>query len=286
MLMRFRLALFVAFVLVGGITAACSTDADSTSTSAVTDTLTVTTQADSVAHRLMTAHGADAFASAPYLRFNFAVETPTGARVLARHFWDRTTGQYRVEWASGPDSAYVALINVRNVDDELPEGTAFLNGTKLSGSASTKARRQAYGRFVNDTYWLLAPLKVFDPGVRRAYAADSSTAKHDVLHLTFGDVGLTPNDEYWLYVSTGSNRLDRWAYHLQGMSEETPPRVFDWTNYRTLQAPDGPVHLATRKEVVGADQAIITDAIALPSDAPADVFSSPDPILRPDDRGK
>lgn len=238
-----------------------------------------TSAADSIAQRLLRAHGAEAFASAPYLRFAFALDTPDGTRVIGRHFWDRTTGDYRVEWTKGADTAYVALINVRDVTDGLPAGTAYRNGTTLSGEAATEARRTAYQRFINDTYWLLAPLKVADPGVNRTYLPDSSTAAHHVLHLTFGDVGLTPGDEYWLYVSKETGRLDRWAFHLQGMDDAAPPQVYDWKHYVTLTAPNGTVELATRKEAVNGKRAILTKELALPSRPPDGVFSTPAPML-------
>lgn len=280
-----RLALTAAVLAVGLLVAGCASDTGSSPDAdpALTDTLTLDTTADSAAARLLEAHGADAFASAPYFRFNFAVETPEGTRVIGRHLWDRTTGDYRVEWQSGPDSTYVALVNVQNVEKGTPEGEAYLNGEQLEGKAAQQTRRQAYGRFVNDTYWALAPLKVFDPGVNRSYAADSSTAEHDVLHLTFGEVGLTPGDEYWLYVSKETGRLDRWAYHLQGMSEDDSPQPFEWTNDKTLQAPDGPVELAVRKEAVGAEQAVVTDELALPSSPPDGAFSNPEPMLAADE---
>jgi len=242
---------------------------------------TDTTTADAVAQRLLRAHGADAFASAPSLRFTFALDTPTGTRVVGRHLWDRTTGDYRVEWTA-KDTAYVALINVRDVTDGLPDGTAYRNGTELTGDAATEARRTAYQRFINDTYWLLAPLKVADQGVNRTYLPDSSTATHDVLHLTFGDVGLTPDDQYWLYVSKETGRLDRWAFHLEGMDDAAPPQVYDWTGDTTLTAPEGPVTLSTRKEAVGGSRAILTTDLALPSQLPDGAFSTSTPIL--DDR--
>ena len=237
-----------------------------------------TTTADAVAQRLLRAHGADAFASAPFLRFAFALDTPDGTRVIGRHLWDRTTGDYRVEWQTA-DTAYVALINVRDVTDGLPDGTAYRNGTTLTGTAATEARRTAYQRFINDTYWLLAPLKVTDPGVNRTYLPDSSTATHDVLHLTFGDVGLTPDDEYWLYVSTETGRLDRWAFHLQGMDDAAPPQVYEWAGDTTLTAPEGAVTLSTRKEAVNGARAILTTDLALPSRLPEGAFSTPTPML-------
>ena len=275
-----RLLIAVAFLCAGGLIAGCGGSSSSSSASVGgTDTLTVDSKADSVAIRLLEGHGADAFASAPYLRFNFGIERPQGQQVVARHLWNRSTGEYRVEWASGPDSNYVALVNVRNVENQRPEGTVYLNGTELTGEAAQDAREQAYGRFINDTYWLLAPLKVYDPGVNRRYAADSSTAEHEVLRLTFGDVGLTPDDTYWLYVSTETGRLDRWSMRLQGMSEGATPRSYTWTDYVTLEAPDGEVTLATRHEAAEGELAILTNQLALPSSPPAGAFSTSTPML-------
>jgi len=282
-----RLPFVAVLFLAIGLLVGCTSDGGSTSADETvgTDTLTLATTADSVAHRLLEAHGADAWASAPYLRFNFAVETPGGTQVVGRHLWNRETGDYRVEWSQGSDSSYVAIVNVRDVTDDVPSGTAYLNGTQLEGDAARRAREEAYGRFVNDTYWLLAPFKTFDPGVNRSYLPDSSTAEHDVLHLTFGDVGLTPGDQYWLSVSTETGRLDRWAFHLQGMPDDAPPRAYDWTGYKTLRAPDGPVELSTRKEAIGGDTAILTDRLALPSSPPDGAFSSAEPILAADGTG-
>ncbi|MFB6230255.1 MAG: hypothetical protein ABEL04_03780 [Salinibacter sp.] len=278
---RSRLALLAVLLAGSVLTTGCASEPGSQAggTAAPTDTIELNTRADSVAHRLLRAHGADAWATAPYLRFNFGVETPNGTQIVARHLWDRTTGDYRVEWSSSPDSSYVALVNVREVENERPTGTVYLNGEKLTGSAGKEARKRAYGRFVNDTYWLLAPLKTFDPGVRRTYLPDSSTTEHDVVRLTFGDVGLTPDDRYWLYISTETGRLDRWAFHLQGMPDKAPAPSFDWTNYTTLEAPGGTVRLATRKEAIGRNQAILTNQVALPDSLPEGAFSAPTPML-------
>ncbi len=272
-----RLGLLVSIAVVSGLVLGCRSDSKPDSARAMDPPLNST--ADSVAHRLLDAHGADALSSAPYLRFTFAVETPAGTRILGHHFWDRITGDYRVEWTRGSDSSYVALLNIRESTAEAPEGTVYRNGTQLRGTIADTRLRDAYGRFINDTYWLLAPIKVFDPGVNRTDLPDSSTAAHDVLHLTFGDVGLTPGDEYWFFVSTETGRLDEWAFHLQGMDEETPPQRFTWTADTTLQAPDGPVTLARRKEAVDGSRAILTTDLALPSSPPENVFSAPDPML-------
>ncbi len=272
----------LATLLVGSLLwAGCTSGSDSDSEPVVapTDTIAPETRADSVAYRLLQAHGADAWATAPYLRFNFGIETPDGAQTIARHLWNRTTGEYRIEWSAGPDSSYVALVNVREQQDGRLAGTVYLNGNELTGAADENAREEAYGRFVNDTYWLLAPLKPFDPGVNRTYLPDSSTAEHDVIHLTFDDVGRTPGDQYWLYVSTETGRLDRWAYHLQGMPDDAAPQFYDWTQYQELQAPGGTVRLAAHKEALGADRTLLTNQLALPESPPEGAFSTAEPML-------
>jgi hypothetical protein len=182
---RVCVPLLAAFLTVALLGLGCASEPapDGGASVAPTDTLVPTTRADSVAYRLLQAHGADAWASAPVLRFDFGIESPNGTQIIARHLWNRRTGAYRIEWSAGPDSSYVALVNVRTVQDGRLPGTVYRNGTPLTGTADTLARERAYARFVNDTYWLLSPLKVFDPGVRRTYVADSSTATHDVLRL-------------------------------------------------------------------------------------------------------
>ena len=280
-MLRVRRPLFAAFLATALLGLGCASEPEPEGSTPVvpTDTITPTTRADSVAYRLLQAHGADAWASAPYLRFDFGIEMPDGQQTIARHLWNRQTGEYRMEWSRGADSSYVALVNVREETDGRLAGTVYLNGKALTGAADSTARKTAYARFVNDTYWLLSPLKVFDPGVNRSYRPDSSTAEHDVIHLSFNAVGRTPGDQYWLYVSKDTGRLDRWAYHLEGMPEEAPPQHYQWTQYRDLTAPAGTVRLAARKEATGANRALLTHNLALPRTPPDGAFSNPEPML-------
>lgn len=231
--------------------------------------------ADAVAQRLVDAHGADAWASLPYLRFDFAVEGEGQTQLVARNLWNRRTGAYRVEL---PDTLQTVIVVQTN--DSQPgsvAGTVYQNGEEVSGDTREQMLKTGYQRFINDTYWLLAPLKVFDEGVNRSYVADSSDAEHDVLHLTFGDVGLTPDDEYWLYVNKDTGLLDRWAFRLQSMPDDATPAAFDWTGYKTLSAPDGDVQLAERHE--GGRRAILTNNLSAPDAPPENAFTTPTPIL-------
>jgi hypothetical protein len=249
------------------------------------DDITLETRADSVAMQLYEAHGGpEAWASAPYLRFDFGIRQGDQTRVVAKHLWNRQTGDYRLEWGPSPDSQYVAMFNVNAFGKAASEaapnaGEVYLNGAAVDSSAHASRMRQAQQRFVNDAYWLLAPLKVFDPGVNRAYVADSSDAQHEVIQLSFGEVGMTPGDRYWLYVNAETGQLDRWAFNLQGMPDDAPARAFDWTDYQSFETPGGTVRLAASKPAVGGGAAIVFPTLDVPSDVPAAMFSSPDPQL-------
>lgn len=281
--MRRSLTLGCSLLIAGMLVVACGMESDpptaTTGPVRPADTVPLRTPGDSLAKRLADAHGGAAWASAPYLRFNFAVDRGSGEGRPIRHLWNRTTGDYRVEWGPSDDTTYVALINVNEVQDGLPAGTVYLDGSALRGARDTTMRTRAYRRFINDSYWLLAPLKMFDPGVNRTYQADSSDAEHEVLHLTFGDVGLTPDDEYWFYVDAETGRLDRWAFRLQGMADDASPAAFDWTDYQTLSAPGGTVRLAARHASTNGSTAILTNELSLPSSVPENAFTAPDPIL-------
>jgi hypothetical protein len=239
----------------------------------------LSTRADSIAMRIVDASGGlEAWASAPYLRFDFASFRDSVRTVRARHLWNRRTGDYRVEMPTGPDTTYVVLLNVNTFDMEAPEGAAYLNGQPADTSRRADLLKGAYGRFINDTYWLLVPLKVFDPGVHRADVPDSSTADQDVITLTFDDVGLTPGDQYWLYADRATGRLARWAYRLRHFEATTPTTFHDWVDYTPMEAPAGTVSLATRKVGRGGG-ATLTDNLSLPPDVPAELFTDPNPRL-------
>lgn len=221
------------------------------------------------------AHGVDAWETLPYLRFDFAVEGGGQTQVVARNLWDRSAGTYRIELPDTLGTVIIVETNASSPGDV--SGQVFQKGEEVTGDAQTDLLAKGYQRFINDTYWLLAPLKVFDEGVNRSYLPDSSNAEHDVLHLTFGDVGLTPDDEYWLYVDNETGQLDRWAFRLQSMADDAPPAAFDWTDYKTLNAPGGEVRLAERHE--GGGRSILTNNLSAPSSVPEDAFTAPEPML-------
>jgi len=51
-----------------------------------------------------------------------------------------------------------------------------------------------------------------------------------VLHLSFEGVGLTPGDQYWLYVDPTTFRIQRWRYKLESGREGG----YSWEDYRSF----------------------------------------------------
>ncbi len=282
---------FAVSLLVAGaaLVAGCAGDQErassegATSPTASLEMPAVENRADSVAMRLYEAMGGpEVWMQLPYLRFDFAVERGAGdsARVVARHLWNRRTGAYRLEWNPGGDTArHVALFNAAGASDSL-QGEVYRSGAAVEPARRDTLLQEAYARHINDAYWLLAPVKLFDRGVNRAYAADSSTAETDVLRITFGDVGLTPGDRYWLYVGKETGRLDHWAFHLEGMDSTAAPRVFNWTEYQAIDSPAGRAVVSMRKESAGgAGAAILTNAVEMPVEVADSLFETAQPLL-------
>lgn len=233
---------------------------------------TLETAADSLAWRLVEAAGGlDAWQALHRLRFDFAVVRDTAEAFHARHLWDRSTGRYRVEYPVGEDSTLVALFNVQRFDSEAPDGAAYLNGMPLDSIATRTRLAEAYERFVNDTYWLLAPLKLFDPGVRRALAPDSAATGTHVLSLSFDRVGLTPGDRYWL-TTDATGRLTRWSFVLESGERGS----YAWTDGVSLPTPQGPLRLSTSKRA--GDWTIRTPVFSSEG-LPEDVFERAAPVL-------
>lgn len=245
------------------ILAACSTR-----TEPETAQIEMTSRADTVAMQVLQATGGpEAWAGVRYIRFDFAVEREGAQRPAVRHLWDRHEGRYRVEWTRGTDTTVVALFNVNTRD-----GYAFVNG-KEAGVDEAALLETAYQRFINDMYWLMAPTKLFDPGVTRTYLPDSSSSDTEMIHLAFADVGLTPGDQYWIEVDRNSGDVVKWTYVLQGPGARTSS--YYWTDYRNFEMPSGTVRLAQRKESVTAPVAILTEVHALPPSVPDELFANP-----------
>lgn len=210
--------------------------------------------------------GKSTFEKSRYLQFTFAAERNGQLGYGRSHIWDRYTGDYRFETKGANGKTSVVLFNVNT-----QKGTAFEDGDLLPDTTATKLIKRAYAAFINDSYWLMVPLKLQDPGVNTALenSEDLNGIKCDVIHLNFDKVGLTPGDQYWLFVNDKTGEIIQWKFLLQG---QTTSSVFQWEPYQDL---GNGLKLSTKKTNKQSNTAIVFPvAKVLPSVA-KDTFIKP-----------
>ena len=144
-------------------------------------------------------------------------------------FWDKWTGDVRVE---NPSANQVVLVNINTI-----KGKAFENGVLIEDNTKTNALlEKAKNWWINDSYWLVMPWKLQDPGTNLSYVKTDKLEngkKVDILQLTFNAVGVTPDNKYWLYVDQGSHLITQWAYY-KNFNDAEPKFLKPWNNYQKM----------------------------------------------------
>ena len=106
-------------------------------------------------------------------------------------------GFHHFDWNKKEDSVKVIWADLEvNVSTETLEGMAYQGGIILLGDQNKKAVNQAIQYFNNDSFWLVAPYKLNDPGV---LLSSVKVPKGYGLLVTYTQGGSTPGDTYlWL----------------------------------------------------------------------------------------
>jgi hypothetical protein len=154
--------------------------------------------ADSV---IMTAGGKQNWDNTHYLHWNYF-----GRRIL---WWDKWSGDVRIEVPAKK------LLMLSNINTRI--GKAFRNGVEITQTDSIAYfNDRAYKILINDSYWLVAPFKLKDPGVNLSYlgtAKDSANDECYMLQLTFNNVGVTPENKYHVWIDRKTYLMTQWAYY-------------------------------------------------------------------------
>ena len=215
--------------------------------------------------------GAEAWNATRYLRFDLAEESE-GRNVARRsHTWDRLSGAYRVEAQTAGGDPFIVLMNLNT-----RQGSAWVKGTPVQGDDLKKLLEEAYVLWTKDTYWLLMPYKMRDPGVILFYDGLEAKEKQrwDKVRLSFDGVGLTPKDRYWVYVDRRTGLVDRWEFVLNG--ERKPRTSFAWDGWQAC----GRIQLANERTNPVDRTRIYFPVLEVPESVPAAVFRSPGPAAR------
>ncbi len=140
--------------------------------------------ADSIARVMVRAVNKAAWDTTRYVSWNFLK--------IHQYLWDKENDHVMIEW-----SDYRVLLHTKTV-----KGIAYQKDRQLSRDKADQMIRKAWAFFCNDSFWLNAPVKAFDPGTERSLVRldDGRTA----LMVSYSSGGVTPGDAYaWLLDENG-----------------------------------------------------------------------------------
>lgn len=135
-------------------------------------------EADDLALQMLQALNYDAFLATTDIEFSFSGH---------QYAWNKAENRVEVRWES-----HRVLLEL----DDLSSSVAYDDQAQILEERSDLID-QALAYFYNDSYWLVAPFKVFDPGVERRLVRLED--ENDALLVTHSSGGVTPGDSYlWL----------------------------------------------------------------------------------------
>ena len=186
-----------------------------------------------------------------------------------QHWWDRHTGDVRIEGEDGEGDAKLSYVLLANV--ERKSGRVFLNGEELTNVTERDTWVQrAYETWVNDSYWVFMPYKLKDSGVTLSYRGKRSQPDYgevEVLGLRFANVGVTPENRYEVFVDPTSHLVCGWSYFARA-SDSEPQFTMPWKNWVRV----GRILLAADHGREADWQLRAYDSL------PESVFRSPEPV--------
>lgn len=138
-------------------------------------------EADVLAEKMLTALNAEAYKNTRYLEWSYQ-----GGK--NQYKWDKTMGRCEVRW----DTNEVQL-NLNRPEISIVRK----DGKRIQGNEAQVLIEKALAYFNNDSFWLVAPYKVFDAGTHRSLVALEDGSQGLLVSYSAG--GTTPGDHYlWL----------------------------------------------------------------------------------------
>lgn len=168
-------------------------------------------EADALAEKMLQAVNKTAWDSTALVSWTF--------RGGHHYLWDKERNFVRVDW----DDKQV-LLHTKTVT-----GKAFENGQEVTGDAANELIQTAWKLFCNDSFWMSAPFKVFDPGTSRSLATDDEGRQG--LMITYQSGGVTPGDAYlWFLDENGMPQ----SYKMWVSIIPIGGLAFTWEDWATL----------------------------------------------------
>ncbi|WP_067149046.1 hypothetical protein [Pseudotamlana agarivorans] len=135
--------------------------------------------ADQLAHNMLQALNYEAYKNTDHIEWTF--------KKRHHYKWDKKNNICEVYWKS-----YRVVLDLNNKENTKVYIQGFINQSELAPELIEAATNY----FNNDSFWLVAPYKVFDKGVERRLV---KTTNNDALLVTYTSGGSTTGDSYlWL----------------------------------------------------------------------------------------
>ena len=142
-------------------------------------------EADALATKMLEALDYKAFEATNYIEWTF--------KNRHHYKWRKTKNTCDVYWKE-----YKVSLNFNDASQH----KAYVHSFKVDDELSKELIAKAITYFNNDSFWLVAPYKVFDKGTERRLVTLENNKK--ALLVTYKTGGTTPGDSYlWHFDSTG-----------------------------------------------------------------------------------
>ncbi len=155
--------------------------------------------------------------------------------VPRRHSWDRWQGWHRMQGVLPDGRAYVIVDNV--IDGR---ARAWIAGAAVEGDSLLPLVARAREAWREDSFWLLMPYRLQEPGVILSSAGDTTVAgvEYDRIEMTFGPDMDRAGDRCWIYVNRALHQIQ--ALQMLPKGASGPPRGYTfegWTQVAHLLFP-------------------------------------------------
>ncbi len=141
--------------------------------------------------------------------------------------WDKKNNQVRIDFSKEN------TVMILNLSDKT--GKVLKNGREIMDKDSLSQQlEEARKIWINDSYWLVMPFKLSDPGVNLKLVGAQKTEEGkdaQVLEMTFENVGVTPENKYHIFIDNDTHLVSQWSFY-GNFNDEKPRFTMPWKDYQ------------------------------------------------------